>query len=240
MKNILAMAALLLPLLATANNDCPSEIVMATYGIEQHNKASASSVKNELILLRHNNNVVHINDKKMATQWTNLSGKHMKKTSYFMDDLRAIEYDATPVSSDYTWRYHAQLLHPSFKKQASLVATEGLGCDTLEYYQQKTQAKTVDVWWYPHKKLVKRIESQQANTTITWSLMGSVHDAAVVQQYLSELYAYQATDFADIGDNESDPFFRKMINLGFVEHGATGFYDTDGNTLPAADHSHQH
>ncbi|WP_394203215.1 hypothetical protein [Marinagarivorans algicola] len=241
MKYVWAMATLLLSLLASANDNCPSDTVMATYRIEQHNASPASSVKNELILLRYNNNAVHINDKKMATQWTHLSGKHMKKTSYFMDDLRAIEYDVTPVSSEHAWRYHAQLLHPSFKERASLLTTKGSGCNMLEHYQQKTQAKTIDVWWYPHKQLVKRIESKQANQTVTWLLLDSVHDDAIVQQYFSELYAYQTTDFADIGDNESDPFFRKMINLGFVEHGATGFYDTNGNTLPAGNHSgHQH
>lgn len=50
---------------------------------------------------------------------------------------------------------------------------------------------------------------------------------------------WQSTDFADVGDNESDPFLRRMISLGFVEHGASGFYHADGSPLPGADH-HAH
>jgi len=30
-----------------------------------------------------------------------------------------------------------------------------------------------------------------------------------------------------------------MINLGFVEHGATGFYDAQGNQLQS-EHQHHH
>ena len=47
---------------------------------------------------------------------------------------------------------------------------------------------------------------------------------------------WPSTDFADVGDNEADPFLRKMIALGFVEHGASGFYSADGEALQGGHH----
>ena len=55
----------------------------------------------------------------------------------------------------------------------------------------------------------------------------------------AEWYNYQTTDYAYIGDNENDPFLAKMINQGFVEHGASGFYDAQGNQLQGS-HKHHH
>jgi hypothetical protein len=48
---------------------------------------------------------------------------------------------------------------------------------------------------------------------------------------------YRTIDYADIGDSEDDPFVRKMIRMGFVSHGASGFYDEHGHAL---DGGHNH
>jgi hypothetical protein len=42
-----------------------------------------------------------------------------------------------------------------------------------------------------------------------------------------------AMDFADIGDNEADPFVAKMIRQGFVAHA-----HTDGNVSYPGGHQH--
>ncbi|MDF1638674.1 hypothetical protein [Alcanivorax jadensis] len=47
---------------------------------------------------------------------------------------------------------------------------------------------------------------------------------------------WPSTDFADVGDNEADPFLRKMIALGFVEHGASGFYSAEGEARQGGHH----
>jgi len=53
---------------------------------------------------------------------------------------------------------------------------------------------------------------------------------------------YQDIDFADVGDSESDPFIAKMINQGFIEHGSSGFYSSEGHAIEAqgghGSHSH--
>jgi hypothetical protein len=80
-------------------------------------------------------------------------------------------------------------------------------------------------------------KTESADKAVNWQLAEVTYDNKMIQQQLDTFSAYQSTDFADIGDNESDPFFRKMINLGFIEHSASGFYDSEGNSLSSA---HQH
>lgn len=243
MKTLLLITAITLPLFASASEDCQSTTLMATYNIEQTTHDAASNKQNQLVLLRAQNSVFHISNQQVATQWTTLPNNHMKKTSYFMDDKRAIEYEATKTKSNQAWQYHAQLLNPLFKNQSTLIETTGQGCNKLEHYQQQTNTKTVDIWWFPAKKLVQRIstvlsdKSESADKAINWQLSEITYDNNIIQQQLDTLSAYQSTDFADIGDSEYDPFFRKMINLGFIEHSASGFYDSEGNSLSSA---HQH
>ncbi|WP_392343137.1 hypothetical protein [uncultured Shewanella sp.] len=243
MKTLLLLTAITFPLFASASDTCQSTAFMATYNIEQTTHDAASNKQNQLVLLRAQNSVFHINNQQVATQWTTLPHNHMKKTSYFIDDKRAIEYEATKTISNQAWQYHAQLLHPLFQKQSTLIETTGQGCDKLEHYQQQTNTKTVDIWWFPAKKLVQRISTalsdkgESADKAVNWQLAEVTYDNKMIQQQLDTFSAYQSTDFADIGDNESDPFFRKMINLGFIEHSASGFYDSEGNSLSSA---HQH
>jgi len=243
MKTLLLLTAITFPLFASASDTCQSTTLMATYNIEQTTRDAASNKQNQLVLLRAQNSVFHISNQQVATQWTILPHNHMKKTSYFIDDKRAIEYEATKTISNQAWQYHAQLLHPLFQKQSTLIEATGQGCDKLEHYQQKTNTKTVDIWWFPAKKLVQRISTvlsdkgESADKAVNWQLTEVTYDNKMIQQQLDTFSTYQSTDFADIGDNESDPFFRKMINLGFIEHSASGFYDSEGNSLSSA---HQH
>ena len=243
MKTLLLLTAITFPLFASASDTCQSTTLMATYNIEQTTHDAASNKQNQLVLLRAQNSVFHISNQQVATQWTTLPHNHMKKTSYFIDDKRAIEYEATKTISNQAWQYHAQLLHPLFQKQSTLIEATGQGCDKLEHYQQQTNTKTVDIWWFPAKKLVQRISTvlsdkgESADKAVNWQLTEVTYDNKMIQQQLDTFSTYQSTDFADIGDNESDPFFRKMINLGFIEHSASGFYDSEGHSLSSA---HQH
>ena len=43
------------------------------------------------------------------------------------------------------------------------------------------------------------------------------------------LPAYQTTDFADIGDDHTDPFLTDMVHQGFIEHGSDGVYHAPHN-----------
>ncbi len=64
-----------------------------------------------------------------------------------------------------------------------------------------------------------------------WVLVSLESDEDKVGDRFAAWDSHDTTDFADIGDNESDPFLLKMINLGFISHGASGFYDASGNMI---------
>ena len=53
----------------------------------------------------------------------------------------------------------------------------------------------------------------------------------VLIKTIGALNSYGTTDYTNIGDNESDPFLISMINLGFIEDHAHGFYDSKGNIM---------
>lgn len=103
------------------------------------------------------------------------------------------------------------------------------GCPAKEYLGHGKMS----VLWLEDVQLPARM----AGTGTVWQLVSL---DVVSQASTFDLWSgWESTDFADVGDNESDPFLRRMISLGFVEHGASGFYHADGTPLPGADH-HAH
>ncbi len=70
-----------------------------------------------------------------------------------------------------------------------------------------------------------------------WKLQKIERNQDVINQFFAQRANYQSTDFADIGDNESDPFLIKMINLGFIDHSASGIYNANGESM-AIQHNH--
>jgi hypothetical protein len=90
---------------------------------------------------------------------------------------------------------------------------------------------SISLEWLTHLRLVKTYSEVSSSGKATWTLEGMVSEADEVRKHFATRAGYQTTDYADIGDNESDPFFLKMMNLGFVDHGASGFYDHHGRTL---------
>ncbi|MBX2880378.1 MAG: hypothetical protein KTR32_10625 [Granulosicoccus sp.] len=60
-------------------------------------------------------------------------------------------------------------------------------------------------------------------------------NAELVDRKFKEWDKHFTMDFADIGDNESDPFLKTMITFGFISHGASGFYDSSGQQISPYD-----
>ncbi|RJG17922.1 hypothetical protein D4A39_05365 [Alcanivorax profundi] len=104
------------------------------------------------------------------------------------------------------------------------------GCEAGEF----ENAEGARVLWLETAGLPARI----AENDTVWQLV-SLEQVAESDTF-ARWSAWQSTDFADVGDNEADPFLRRMIALGFVEHGASGFYQADGTPMQAPAHSHAH
>ena len=120
----------------------------------------------------------------------------------------------------------------------TLTAESGSGCHLQKTYTLQTDKGINTLVWLPNLKLVKEHNYIQTDKLIKFELINIDYDVQKLSLEFSKRSKYASTDYADIGDSESDPFIRKMINLGFVEHGASGFYDANGDQIHGEHGSH--
>jgi hypothetical protein len=120
------------------------------------------------------------------------------------------------------------------------------GCNRVETKQFKNESLSMEITWFSELRLVSHFiikKKDSGNILETWSLKSLALSNKQITPFFKSRYAYYATDYADIGDDHTDPFLTNMMNLGFIERGASGFYDTQGNPMsgdPAKNDSHTH
>ena len=123
---------------------------------------------------------------------------------------------------------------------AAVSASDCVSPVSLEY-QVTSQGNTKDIAIHRAGRELVRLPAQQIvvsyeNPVLAWSL--TEQGDSGLQQRLASRDDYTLIDFADIGDSEENPFVKKMINWGFVEHGASGFYDEHGHAIEGHGHAH--
>lgn len=170
--------------------------------------------------------------------WHLQSNGFVKNVHYFDEFSRAIEYDSVdlPAGSRHDWSAKDQLISQVFLD--ALENKEQINSCETRYSQEKNGEKW-SITWSNKYNLPIAMQYIKEGKNVQFTLIDIKHDADKVAKVVNKLNAYQGTDFADIGDNESDPFIRKMIHLGFIDHGASGFYDANGNSLEA-ESAHKH
>lgn len=190
-----------------------------------------------LQLFRHGSNVAYqYKDQAISEYWHQQTNGAIALTRYFDNAQRAIEYQASEVNKVGSWQQINEIISPKLRAQMQLIASQGQGCE-LEQEWHLTQGKQeIHLVWLANVKLIKQLTIQSRHDSKTWQLQTLNHSIDEVSQQFAQWQRYQSTDYADIGDNESDPFFSKMINLGFVEHAASGFYQADGQPLAGGHH----
>lgn len=189
----------------------------------------------------------HYPDSNLADQWSVTRNGYLKPVRYFTADKRAIEYDAFDINGgkgSRDWESRRRWISQGSLDAMQLTGSEGEGCMRTETYTFTPPGRNgkpdsfsrVSLTWLPELQLV---ESYQVRSTgslgqrrvARWVLNDVQKDSAVVESAFAAFDDFAATDYADVGDNESDPFLMKMIKLGFVQHGASGFYNSDGSPL---------
>lgn len=223
----------------------------AKYTIKKESLSSKQTHTSTFTLWRKNNYVAHENTNTGITDvWDKGATGRLKPTRYFDHYSRGIEYQPEDVNQgkgDNNWKIKFQLVDnhlfskvEEIQKPASDTST---GCLSEQHFTSQpashSQGTNVQLTWLPNIHLVKLYQEETPTTRITWTLEQLIEDKTVINNAFSSREAYATTDFIDIGDNESDPFLQKMINLGFIEHTETGFYDAAGNSL-SGDHSTGH
>jgi hypothetical protein len=188
----------------------------------------------EISLLRYNNTVAHQYPQVGITEtWTMVRNKLIKPVRYFDKHERAIEYQPGEsihgrVEKDFSFRY--QLISNTLLNKMTLERSEGKGCMKIEYLTYQNSKVDMTLAWLPELKLIQQFRVNEKNTTREWSLV-SVDDNVNLEAFFESRDKYKATDYADIGDDHTDPFLTNMVNQGFIEAGASGFYDQNGNAI---------
>ena len=194
-----------------------------------------------LILWRNGKQVAHEYSEKDITEIWELTPKGMLRMVLNFDDhKRGIEYQPNEINEGHgerDWSLKNQLISDSLIKSMQLESTQGADCEKTETYTITNNDKTISLEWLVNQRLIKTYQEKSSSENLTWELEKTTSDPVKVKQFFNTKYSYQTTDYTDIGDNESDPFLIKMINLGFIAHGHSGFYDSQGNSLGE---NHQH
>lgn len=170
--------------------------------------------------------------------WTSAPNDMLKLVRLFEGHKRGIEYEAKHYGNKITWQNLFHKYAPNQLAAMKLEGSAGQGCNLIETYRKTEQGQTVEVKWLPQYQIAKSIKVNASNNTLSWELVELTANQDKVEQQFAKWDNYYLTDYVDIGDNESDPFLAKMINMGFVQGGASGFYDAKGNQLGGHGHHH--
>ena len=223
---------------------CQPERLGAKYKLTQTHSAPASEKSRLMNLWRMQGLVAHVYPQQEITEvWNQVKDGRIRPVRYFDHDKRAIEYapgDLNRGKGDRNWDGKYQMISADLLLSMTTISESGTGCLRQVNYQRQSNGETLQLTWLPELKLVKYFQQTRGDESVRWQLLEMVSDQNKISQQFTSREKYTSTDYADIGDNETDPFFRKMINLGFVSHGASGFYDAAGNALDGDHGDHHH
>ena len=224
---------------AMAENSCslsPTRL-KATYKVTSTRGDSVSS-PTTLMLWRDENKVAHQYPQTNITEtWQLIRDTHIKAVRYFDGHKRAIEYQPNErihgkVEKDFSYRY--QLISDGVLAKMVEQETTGEGCNTEVKMTLEDHGQHITLTWLPAFRLIKDFHVEAKGMTREWRLTSLAHpdkEKLDTHSFFAEREAYQSTDYADIGDDHTDPFLTKMVNQGFIEAGASGFYHQDGHAI---------
>ncbi|MBO6754433.1 MULTISPECIES: hypothetical protein [Spongiibacter] len=219
---------------------CNSDAAIAAhYRITE--KQGPQTRQRDLVLWRHDGRIAHQYPQRDITElWEYNTAGHPRLLRSFDAYQRSIEYAPNEIpnaASPDDWSRKQQLIANSQIAAMQQQASRGEGCEQRSDYTLDENGAHSDLQWLPQQRLIAELHYQRGNYEEHWTLMSVNRDAKAVAAFFAERDAFQSTDYSDIGDNESDPFLSKMINLGFISHGASGIYNSQGQDIG---HGHNH
>lgn len=240
--NIVILVALFTAMItqvrAEDSRDCSQNhgSIGAKYQVEKDGKISTFS------LWRQQNRVAIQHHKQGVTElWERLPNQQIRLIRAFDHYQRAIEYQPNEVklrNAEVTWQKKYQILPNAFLKRMTLRGSQGTGCQLTLYYRYQHQHVTADIAWLKSWQLPSKQTIKRGRDTETITLIEKVLGSKKVNAVFSALDDYDMMDYADIGDNESDPFLAKMLRLGYMPHGGSGFDDEQGRATVRGHHHH--
>ena len=171
--------------------------------------------------------------------WTKTQSDKAFLIRGFNLDKRGIEYEVIDLSMENkssSWEKKKNIMHPDNFDFDNGFVEKSQGC-SLWHYAKSTKNREIKMVWNDKKSILVSLEVKDAGQVTYNYVLEKLENIKGEKNHITRVQGYDRTDFADIGDNESDPFFRKMINLGFISHHEANIIDTKGNAL-ALQHSH--
>lgn len=205
------------------SGDWADNPVKAQYSIMQSDKSHSASEQKpmDLILWRYKNQVAHQYPQRQISEvWYQQKNHQIKLTRHFDVKQKGIEYQAGEINHQdkADWGVKSHLISKLLFSQLNLNRQVQGECDTVHYYSGTQEGKTVELRWLAGQKLIQYLHISGQQTSQTWQLVRSSHHLQTIAGQFNRWDNYHTTDYADIGDNESDPFLAQMIHQGFVGH----------------------
>jgi len=155
-------------------------------------------------------------------------------------DKRSIEHEVIDLkmeNKNSSWSKRSNIMDPATFDFDNVVIDKSKGC-SLAHYSKTTKHTQMKMIWNKDKDILVSFEIKNDGKTSYEYTLTDFKKIDVKNNHLTQVEAYDRTDFADIGDNESDPFFRKMINLGFVAHHEENIINAQGQRMETEGHNH--
>ncbi|MFQ6371673.1 hypothetical protein [Shewanella sp. YIC-542] len=233
----LSTLLLLFPLAATAGEFCPSASPADAWGVQYQ---LSGDKQGTLLLLRQQQQTAFYNPDNQISEWwkfdnpshpqfSRIFGQAQRRIDYYSGDLRTL---GVKVSQEGIKSFSANHLRQVLTKVPQDT------CAHAQAYEGQYQQVHYRLLWSNTLNIPLLLQTEVNGKTNRWQAQQFV-DNGQVHSLFQQWQAYQRTDFADVGDNEQDPFLAKMINQGFVEHSEHAVYDSHGH--PLSNHgSHSH
>lgn len=196
---------------------CPlnSQVLRADYQIFNQQQKSSK----QFSLWRNERAVAHqYHGAELVELWQLNAKQRVSLTRLFTHADRGIEYHSDDINFRPSWPQKYQLVGADKLAKYQKISEQGQGCQKEQTYAMKTSVSTVELTWLPELALVKKLVVKKGDTIHkSWQLSGLETSPSKVLAKFKQWQHFDMTDFADIGDNEADPFLAKMINMGFSD-----------------------
>ncbi|MBQ1782376.1 MAG: hypothetical protein II007_01840 [Gammaproteobacteria bacterium] len=238
LRSLLTATSLLLALPAAASF-CPDQPATGSWGLSYQldNNGQRSGT---LEILRHGSDTALYNPDRQIGEWWVLAdskrprfhrlfGEQQRRIDYTTGDLRALGVNVN-IDSIESFAMAPLLSH---LKAGDAVAD----CPAARHYSGEINGSHYEVNWHSALKLPLLLETRKAGQVRRWQANALINEPTVNQRF-GQWLDFQPTDFADIGDMETDPFLAKLITQGFIEHAHPTAYNSDGTVISSeGDHA---
>lgn len=242
---LIGIAVVCFPVSAKENTECEFDLKKhgAKYLVTKKvNGTQEISSQYKVNLWRFNDQVAYEYPKKQLTEiWNLVSNGQIRPVRLFDEFKRGIEYQPMEVNEgkgDKNWSAKFQLVGQNLLTKLKINKTEKEGCFTRSERVGVENNNKINLVWLEHIKLPRELTVEYGKTIEHWQLINIEKDQHSVEKAFKQRENYLLTDYADIGDNESDPFLLKMVNVGFAS--AKGPVDADKTMTRVKQQSHGH